>query len=100
MGRKVNDRFTVPLCRLHHRELHRQGNERTWWQSQGIEPLHSAATLWDKTHGVVPGAANIAGDGPSAINGDLNGRRFGTGAGAAGRNQDGETKPILRPEAE
>ena len=23
MGRKVSDRFTVPLCRLHHRELHR-----------------------------------------------------------------------------
>jgi hypothetical protein len=28
MGRKVSDRFTVPICRLHHRELHRQGNER------------------------------------------------------------------------
>jgi ERF superfamily protein len=28
MGRKVSDRFTVPICRLHHRELHRRGNER------------------------------------------------------------------------
>jgi len=25
MGRKVSDRFTVPICRLHHRELHRKG---------------------------------------------------------------------------
>jgi hypothetical protein len=23
--RKVSDEFTVPLCRLHHRELHRHG---------------------------------------------------------------------------
>jgi len=48
----------------------------------------------------VPGAANSAGDGPSATNGKLNGRHFGDGAGAAGRNQSGETKPNLRPEAE
>src|SRR5262249_6480852 len=26
-GRKVSDEFTVPLCRLHHRELHRSRNE-------------------------------------------------------------------------
>ena len=38
MGRKVSDRFSVPICRLHHRELHRRGNERAWWQSQGIDP--------------------------------------------------------------
>jgi hypothetical protein len=35
MGRKVSDRFTVPICRLHHRELHRRGNERAWWQNRG-----------------------------------------------------------------
>src|SRR6202021_765990 len=46
MGRKVSDRFTVPVCRLHHRELHRTGNERTWWESQAIEPLQIAAPLW------------------------------------------------------
>ena len=97
MGRKVSDRFTVPVCRLHHRELHRRGNERAWWESQGIEPLSIAATLWDKTHVVVPGAANIASDGPSAINGKLN-VHFGTNA--ASRPQKDETKPIIRPEAE
>ena len=27
LGRKVSDEFTVPLCRTHHRQLHRAGNE-------------------------------------------------------------------------
>jgi hypothetical protein len=31
VGRRVSDEFTVPLCRVHHRELHRIGNERSWW---------------------------------------------------------------------
>jgi ERF superfamily len=57
MGRKVSDRFTVPLCRLHHRELHRRGNERAWWKSHGIDPLGIAATLWGKTHAVEPAGA-------------------------------------------
>jgi hypothetical protein len=52
MGRKVSDRFAVPICRLHHRELHRRGNERTWWQTQGIDPLPIATSLWEKTHAV------------------------------------------------
>ena len=29
LGLKVSDEFTVPLCRGHHRELHRAGNEGT-----------------------------------------------------------------------
>jgi len=29
LGRKVSDEFTVPLCRLHHRELHR-ARKRSW----------------------------------------------------------------------
>ncbi len=50
MGRKVSDRFTVPICRLHHRELHRRGNERAWWENQGIDPLGIAAALWGDKH--------------------------------------------------
>jgi hypothetical protein len=50
LGRKVSDEFTVPLCRTHHQELHRKGNERAWWQNQGIDPLAIAATLWARTH--------------------------------------------------
>jgi ERF superfamily len=101
MGRKVSDRFSVPVCRLHHRELHRRGNERVWWQSQGIDPLLIAANLWAKTHADSSAAAEFASDGPMTIigNGRVNGRRLGHGFGAAGRPQNSETKPILRPEA-
>jgi hypothetical protein len=98
MGRKVGDRFTVPVCRLHHRELHRRGNERIWWESKGIEPLGIAASLWSKTH--EPAAGNIAGDRPTAIRGKLNRRHIGNGAGGAGRPQNSETKPIFRADAE
>ena len=52
MGLKVSDRFTVPICRLHHRELHRRGNERNWWEHQEIDPLAVAARLWATTHPV------------------------------------------------
>ena len=31
LGRKVSDEFTVPLCRGHHREVHRCGDEVAWW---------------------------------------------------------------------
>jgi len=48
MGRKVSDRFTVPICRLHHRELHRKGNARAWWEKHEIDPLPVAANLWAK----------------------------------------------------
>ena len=57
MGRKVSDKFTVPICRLHHRELHRRGDERAWWGTQGIDPLPIAAALWERTH-----SAELAGD--------------------------------------
>jgi hypothetical protein len=54
LARKVSDRFTVPVCRLHHRELHRRGNERAWWQGYGIAPLDVAAALWNETHALQP----------------------------------------------
>jgi hypothetical protein len=60
LGRRVSDRFTVPICRLHHRELHRRGNERAWWQKQGIDPLAMAVTFWRRTHPVSP-LADLAG---------------------------------------
>jgi hypothetical protein len=49
LGRKVSDEFTVPLCRLHHRELHRSRNERAWWSRAGIDAIKIARTLWKKT---------------------------------------------------
>jgi hypothetical protein len=50
LGRKVSDEFTVPLCRTHHREIHRCGDEGSWWQSSGIDPLAAARALWLETH--------------------------------------------------
>jgi hypothetical protein len=49
LGRKVSDEFTVPLCRDHHRELHRQGNESGWWANVQIAPLGVAKELWETT---------------------------------------------------
>jgi hypothetical protein len=48
-GRKVSDEFTVPLCRLHHRELHRSRNEPLWWKTARIDPLPIARELWEAT---------------------------------------------------
>ena len=50
LGQKVSDEFTVPLCRAHHRELHRAGKEAAWWTQRGIEPLATARKLWLETH--------------------------------------------------
>jgi hypothetical protein len=100
MGRKVGDRFTVPICRLHHRELHRKGNERAWWERQGIDPLGIAATLWGKTHTLDPAREPIPEDQPATINGKLNGKNFGNGPSAAAPPQNCKTKPIFPPEAE
>ncbi len=49
LGRKVSDEFTVPLCREHHDELHRHGNERAWWANLQIAPLEVARELWAAT---------------------------------------------------
>jgi hypothetical protein len=45
----VSDEFTVPLCRGHHREAHRCGDEAAFWQGIGIDPSSSARALWLKT---------------------------------------------------
>jgi hypothetical protein len=50
LGRKVSDEFTVPLCRGHHREVHRHGDEPAWWQQLGLDPAGAARALWLETH--------------------------------------------------
>jgi hypothetical protein len=50
LGRKVSDEFTVPLCRGHHRELHRHGDEPAWWTKLGLDPRDAARTLWLQSH--------------------------------------------------
>jgi hypothetical protein len=49
LGRKVSDEFAVPLCRTHHREVHRHGDEEAWWKGAGIDAVAVAHRLWQHT---------------------------------------------------
>jgi hypothetical protein len=52
LGCKVSDEFAVPLCRGHHRAVHRSCDERAWWGQAGIDPIGVARRLWKETHGM------------------------------------------------
>ena len=45
----MSDEFIVPVCRVHHRELHRAGDEAAWWRRLNIDPLPVALKLWQRT---------------------------------------------------
>ena len=49
LNRKVSDEYTVPVCRLHHRELHRYGDEASWWAAVNVDPLPIALELWRRS---------------------------------------------------
>jgi hypothetical protein len=49
LGRKASDEFAVPLCRSHHRAVHRAGDEQAWWKAAGIDPVKVAGQLWRQT---------------------------------------------------
>ncbi len=60
MAMKVSDEFTVPLCAVHHDEVHRTGDERAWWARRGkIEPLKIAAKLWEASRRGEMDAVNL-----------------------------------------
>ena len=73
LGRRVSDEFTVPLCRVHHRELHQKGDERAWWSKFNIDPMPMALKFWQLTRGIPTGPnsnpepENAAGETPEAI---------------------------------
>jgi hypothetical protein len=53
----VSDELTVPVCRVHQRQLHRSGDEAGWWRRLNIDPLPVALKLWQHTrsdHAVAP----------------------------------------------
>jgi hypothetical protein len=64
LGRKVSDEFTVPLCRGHHREVHRSSDEIAWWKQAGIDAVGIAQILWRETHPIrAPMSSEIAENG-------------------------------------
>jgi hypothetical protein len=67
LGRKVSDEFTVPLCRGHHREVHRCGDEAAWWRRMGLDPTVAARALWVETRPLSAGPAKLRTDGADSV---------------------------------
>lgn len=52
MGSKESDDQTIPLCNLHHRELHEStGKNRTWWMMKQEEWLNMTKKKWQREYG-------------------------------------------------
>ena len=49
LGKRVSDEYAVPVCRIHHRELHLQTDEIAWWNKFQIDPVPIALRLWQRT---------------------------------------------------
>jgi hypothetical protein len=49
LNRKVSDEHTIPVCRVHHRELHQYGDEVSWWAGVNIDPMPIALELWRRS---------------------------------------------------
>jgi hypothetical protein len=49
IGMKVGDEFTVPLCRIHHRQVHQTGKEAEWWNDLDIDAVEIAKGLWEQS---------------------------------------------------
>ncbi len=96
LGRKVSDEYTVPLCRGHHREVHRCGDESGWWEKTGIDPTVPARALWLETH-PLPTASDKTGlEGAAAavaVGADQNNAKDDRPIGKRGPNY--KTKPII-----
>jgi ERF superfamily protein len=93
LGRKVSDEFTVPLCRGHHREVHRCGDEAAWWQNTGMDPAAAARALWLKTHPLPTRPRTVTTEGVTIENAaDFS--SADAGRSLAARGTDDETNPI------
>jgi hypothetical protein len=94
LGRKVSDEFTVPLCRGHHREVHRCGDEATWWKSVGVNPTIAARALWRAIHPLPRRVDKISGEtATSLVSADVEqGKRDRP---LSNEEANDETKPII-----
>jgi hypothetical protein len=52
LSQKVSDEYVVPLCGLHHGDLHRYSDETRWWKTHKINPISIAAGLWARYCGL------------------------------------------------
>jgi hypothetical protein len=99
MGRKVSDEFTVPLCRGHHREVHRCGDEAAWWGRAGVDPTVAARALWLETHPLLNDSHNLSADvkdSSAAVETDQTNIHSGRPAGvrrASRKNDSAKEKP-------
>ena len=60
LGLKVSDEFTVPLCAIHHQQLHKTTKEREWWHEWKLDPLIVARALWNESQKRFPEASHVA----------------------------------------
>ena len=97
LGRKVSDEFTVPLCRGHHREVHRSGDEAAWWKKAGIDPISGARALWLKTHPLPNLSDETSDDVSSSSVVAVNQGKAGRERRICKRGPNCATKPITSP---
>jgi hypothetical protein len=97
LGLKVSDEFAVPVCRTHHREIHRYGDEAAWWRKHRLDPLIAASNLWRQTH-PLPAKPQRSGSDGSATDGQniANGRDADGHSAIPARLHD-DTNPIVPP---
>lgn len=92
LGRKVSDEFTVPLCRTHHREVHRCTDEAKWWSSCGLDPLAAAAALWAQSHALRPENQRESAEPLSAVESAKKSSQLVGSVATTSRNS--KTKPV------
>ena len=39
----------MPLCAIHHHQIHATGKEREWWEERNMDPLVVASRLWQES---------------------------------------------------
>jgi hypothetical protein len=96
LGRKVSDEFIVPLCRGHHREVHRSGDEASWWKKAGIDPTVTARALWLETRPLPTTADKMGTNGAASVatvGTDQSKAKRGRPLSTRGPND--KTKPII-----
>lgn len=50
-GRKPDDKWALPLCRLCHDDQHASGNELRWWRVRNLDPFVLATSYYEQFGG-------------------------------------------------